>query len=66
MAQLSIVNKASVALVVVLVTATTVSAQEFAPAPAPGRITGAGFSVQASGVMIGASLVQSLVTFFKN
>ena len=66
MARLSIVKKASVALVVVLVTATTVSAQEFAPAPAPGPITGAGFSAQASGVMIGASLVLSLVTFLRN
>ncbi|PWA88092.1 hypothetical protein CTI12_AA124560 [Artemisia annua] len=66
MAQISIVKKASVALVVVLVGATAVSAQEFAPAPAPGPTTGAGFSAQASGVMMGASLVLSLVAFLRN
>ncbi|GJW86880.1 ribonuclease H-like domain-containing protein [Tanacetum coccineum] len=66
MAQLSIVKKASVALVVVLVAATTVSAQEFAPAPAPGRVTRAGFSAQASGVVVGTSLVLYLVTLLKN
>lgn len=66
MAQVSIVKKVSVAVVVALVAATTVSAQEFAPAPAPGPIAGGAFSAQASGVMIGTSLVLSLVAFLRN
>ncbi|GJV69981.1 hypothetical protein Tco_1485490 [Tanacetum coccineum] len=66
MAQFSIVKKVSVVVVVALVAATTVSAQEFAPAPAPGPIAGGAFSAQASGVMIGTSLVLSLVAFLRN
>ncbi|GKB18805.1 hypothetical protein Tco_0852728, partial [Tanacetum coccineum] len=50
MAQVSIVKKVSIAVVVALVAATTVSAQEFAPAPAPGPMAGGAFSAQASDV----------------
>ncbi|GJU58202.1 hypothetical protein Tco_1235968 [Tanacetum coccineum] len=66
MAQFSIVKKVSVVVVVTLVSATTVSAQEFAPAPAPGPMAGGAFSAQASGVMIGTSLLLSLVAFLRN
>ncbi|KAI3750221.1 hypothetical protein L2E82_20852 [Cichorium intybus] len=59
MAQLSIVNKVSVLAVVALSAAATVSAQAMAPAPSPDA--GAAFSLPASGVMIGTSLLLSFV-----
>ena len=51
------------AVVVVALAATTVSAQ--APAHSPDA-AGAAFSVPASGVMIGSSLLLSFVALFRN
>ncbi|KAL7585790.1 hypothetical protein Lser_V15G42517 [Lactuca serriola] len=64
MAQLSIVKKASVLVVVALSAVATVSAQAMAPAPSPDA--GAAFSLPASGVMIGTSLVLSFVALLRN
>lgn len=65
MAQVSnIMKKASVVALVAISAAATVSAQATAPAPSPDA--GAAFSVQVSGVMIGTSLLLSLVAFFRN
>ena len=62
MAQVSIVRKVSMLAVVVALAATTVSAQ----APAPSPDAGAAFSIPASGVMIGSSLLLSFVALFRN
>ncbi|KAI3819960.1 hypothetical protein L1987_13814 [Smallanthus sonchifolius] len=64
MAQISIMKKATVLVVAALAAAATVSAQELSPSLAPSPDAGAAFSVPASGVMIGASLVLDLA--FKN
>ncbi|KAL7598510.1 hypothetical protein Lser_V15G26340 [Lactuca serriola] len=65
MAQVSMVKKASVlAIVAVAISAATVSAQELAPAPSP--LAGAAFSLPASSVMIGTSLLLSFVALFRN
>ncbi|KAI3678112.1 hypothetical protein L6452_37393 [Arctium lappa] len=68
MAQLSIVKKASVVVVVVVMVAlsaaATVCAQAQAPAPSPDA--GAAFSVPASGVMIGTSLLLSFMALLRN
>ncbi|KAI3733018.1 hypothetical protein L1987_64233 [Smallanthus sonchifolius] len=66
MAQISIMKKATVLVVMAIAAATTVSAQELSQAPAPSPEIGAAFSVPASGAMIGASLVLSFVALFKN
>nr|GEU79432.1 hypothetical protein LSAT_9X27681 [Tanacetum cinerariifolium] len=55
MAQLSIMKKALVIVVVTLVAAATMSVQNFTPVPAPLLEIGAAFSALASGVMIGTS-----------
>lgn len=60
MAQVS--NVAIAVVVVALTVASAVSAQ----APAPSPDAGAGFSVPASGVMIGTSLLLSFVALFRN
>nr|GEX02761.1 transposon Ty3-G Gag-Pol polyprotein [Tanacetum cinerariifolium] len=52
MAQLIIVKKVSGAILMALAAAATVSAQKFAPAPAPLPEIGAAFSVPASGVIV--------------
>ncbi|KAJ0621964.1 hypothetical protein HanRHA438_Chr01g0013581 [Helianthus annuus] len=64
MAQVSIVKKASmIAIVAVaLSAASAVSAQ----APAPSPDAGAAFSLPASGVMVGTSLLLSFVALFRN
>ncbi|CAH1446680.1 unnamed protein product [Lactuca virosa] len=62
--KLSIVKKASVLVVVALSAVATVSAQAMAPAPSPDA--GAAFSIPASGVMIGTSLVLSFVALLRN
>lgn len=63
MAQVSIVRKVSMlAVVIVALAATTVSAQ----APAPSPDAGAAFSIPASSVMIGSSLLLSFVALFRN
>ncbi|KAL7583589.1 hypothetical protein Lser_V15G42519 [Lactuca serriola] len=64
MAQLSIVKKASVLVVVALSAAATVSAQAMAPAPSPDA--GAAFSLPTSSFMIGTSLVLSFVALLRN
>ncbi|KAL7585789.1 hypothetical protein Lser_V15G42516 [Lactuca serriola] len=65
MAQVSsIVKKASVLAVVALSAVATVSAQSMAPAPSPDA--GAAFSVPISGVVIGSSMLLSLVALFRN
>ncbi|KAK1412902.1 hypothetical protein QVD17_34497 [Tagetes erecta] len=69
MAQISIVKKASAVVVMALAAAATVSAQEFASAPAPSAPSpdaGSAFSAPASGVMIATSLVLSLVALLRN
>ncbi|MFS7980117.1 hypothetical protein Hanom_Chr10g00935561 [Helianthus anomalus] len=65
MAQVSIVKKASVLMIVaVAISAVTVSGQ--APAPLPDFVARAAFSLPASGIMIGTSLVLSFVALFRN
>ncbi|KAL4558092.1 hypothetical protein LXL04_036288 [Taraxacum kok-saghyz] len=65
MAQISsIVKKASVLAVVALSAVATVSAQSMAPAPSPDA--GAAFSVPISGVVIGSSMLLSLVALLRN
>ncbi|KAJ0883201.1 hypothetical protein HanPSC8_Chr10g0418751 [Helianthus annuus] len=65
MAQVSnIVKKASVVAVVALSAAAAVSAQATAPAPSPDA--GAAFSVPVSRVLIGSSMLMSLVALFRN
>lgn len=65
MAQVSsIVKKASVLAVFALSAVATVSAQSMAPAPSPDA--GAAFSVPISGVVIGSSMLLSLVALFRN
>lgn len=70
MAQISIVKRASAIVVVAaLAAAATVSAQEFAMAPAPSAPSpdaGTAFSVPASGFMIATSLVLSLAALLRN
>ncbi|KAI3811703.1 hypothetical protein L1987_21432 [Smallanthus sonchifolius] len=67
MAYVSIVKKASVIAVVAVAIATgTASAQGLASAPAPSPDAGAAFSLPASGMMIGTSLVLSFVALFRN
>ncbi|PWA58319.1 hypothetical protein CTI12_AA401110 [Artemisia annua] len=65
MAQMSIVKKASV-IAVVAMAMSAVSAQEFASAPAPSPSVGAAYSLPASGVMIGTSILLSFVALFRN
>ncbi|KAI3679670.1 hypothetical protein L2E82_51068 [Cichorium intybus] len=64
MAQVNIVKKVSMLAVVAvaLSAATAVSAQ----APAPSPDAGAAFSLPASGVMIGTSLLLSFAALFRN
>lgn len=64
MAQVNIVKRASMMVVVAvaLTAATTVSAQ----APAPSPDVGAAFSLPTSGVMIATSLLLSFVALLKN
>ncbi|KAF5795089.1 hypothetical protein HanXRQr2_Chr08g0335641 [Helianthus annuus] len=65
MAQVSIVKKALVlAIVAVAISAVTVSAQ--ASAPSPDFVARAAFSLPASGMMIGTSLVLPFVALFRN
>lgn len=65
MAQInSIAKKASVFAIVALAAAASVSAQAIAPAPSPD--VGAAFSVPLSGVVIGSSMLLSLVALFRN
>ncbi|KAC9235843.1 hypothetical protein E3N88_46154 [Mikania micrantha] len=59
-----IVKKASVVAILALSAAAAVSAQATAPAPSPDA--GAGFSVPASGVLIGSSMLVSLFAFLRN
>ncbi|GKC96897.1 hypothetical protein Tco_1162339 [Tanacetum coccineum] len=60
-----IVKKASV-IAVFAMAISAVSAQEFASAPAPSPLAGAAYSVPASGVMIGTSILLSFVALFRN
>ncbi|GJV34756.1 hypothetical protein Tco_1395156 [Tanacetum coccineum] len=60
-----IVKKASV-IAVVAMAISAVSAQEFASAPAPSPLAGGAYSVPASGVMIGTSILLSFVALFRN
>ncbi|KAI3750219.1 hypothetical protein L2E82_20849 [Cichorium intybus] len=65
MAQIgSIVKKVSLIAVVAFSVAATVSAQATAPAPSPDA--GAAFSVPVSGVVIGSSMLLSLVALFRH
>ncbi|KAL7584436.1 hypothetical protein Lser_V15G42515 [Lactuca serriola] len=66
MAQISsnIMKKASVLAVVAFSVAATVSAQATAPAPSPDA--GVAFSVPISGVVIGSSMLLSLVALFRH
>ncbi|KAL8215313.1 hypothetical protein R6Q57_004762 [Mikania cordata] len=67
MAQVSIAKKASVlAIATVAISATIVSGQEFASAPAPSPDAGAALSLPVSGVMIGSSLILSFIALFRN
>ncbi|CAI0377090.1 unnamed protein product [Linum tenue] len=52
-------------LLLVASLATIVSAQEMAPAPSPSQVTGAGFSVPASGAFVAVSVVVSLMGLLK-
>ncbi|PWA83443.1 hypothetical protein CTI12_AA168630 [Artemisia annua] len=60
------VKKATVIVVIALLAVATVSAQAMAPAPAPSPTTGVGYSLPASGVMIGTSLLISMVALLRN
>ncbi|KAK3217759.1 hypothetical protein Dsin_011729 [Dipteronia sinensis] len=42
------------------------SGENMAPAPAPSSVTGAGFSLPGSGILIGFSLVFSLLAILKH
>ncbi|CAL1353345.1 unnamed protein product [Linum trigynum] len=66
MAQVSF-SKAAALSVVLLVASMValVSAQEMAPAPSPSLVTGAGFSVPASGAFVAVSVVVSLMGLLK-
>ncbi|KAI3760602.1 hypothetical protein L1987_50999 [Smallanthus sonchifolius] len=65
MAQVSnVVKRASVVAVVALSAAAAVSAQATAPAPSPDA--GAAVSIPVSGLVIGSSMLLSLLALFKN
>ncbi|CAN4109258.1 unnamed protein product [Withania somnifera] len=64
MAQVSSMFKAF--MIAVVLSAVAASAQEVSLSPAPSPDAGAGFSVQASGLLIGTSLLFSLFASLRN
>ncbi|KAI3667424.1 hypothetical protein L6452_42481 [Arctium lappa] len=66
MAQVSVVRKVSMVAVVAVVALSAAASTVLAQGPAPSPDAGAAFSLPASGVMIGTSLILSFVALFRN